>query len=272
MQILFSDNETVDLLLDSIPLTSVYQKIYKHLCHVPIPFREWDNPYYVANMTYDQLVEKLVFYGSKVSLSIDSISCLARDQNYFNDIHKIYEKNYNGDPTWLDFHEHIHLCDVHLCEKDKITDCLKFLQIDHREKSGLLEQKFDFNWLETATTKIKAGDIFVQWAELGKTPYIYWKNGEPNNLSRMCELIKPWLILRPKLCIALEDIDMLGNIECDEFESWWKQYSEHWCKHWKIPSWNLNDIFSVVVFGRVPNFETIIEKLKKTVNPTKILF
>ena len=60
MQILFSDRDTVDLTLTSTPLACVYQKIYKHLCHVPIPFNEWDNPYYVIDTPHQKLVNKLV--------------------------------------------------------------------------------------------------------------------------------------------------------------------------------------------------------------------
>jgi hypothetical protein len=266
MKILFSDNDTVDLTLSSTPLVSVYQKIYKHLCHVPIPFRKWDNPYYISSMPYQELVEKLIFYGNKVSVQIDQSACIARDQNYFNTIHKIYEKNYNGDTDWLNFHE----C-IHLCENNNKETRSNFLHIDYREKAGMLEKTFDFDWLKYSTTKIKAGDAFVQWAELGETPYTYWKNGEPNNLTRMCEVIKPWLILKPKICVAIEDIDTLKNIESREFESWWKQYSEIWCRHWNIPSWTLDDIFSAVVFGKVIDFQKIKEKLKNTITPTKIL-
>ena len=264
MQIVFSNNETVDLLLNQTPLASVYQKIYKHLGHVPVPYRAWDSPFYGSNITHQALVEKLILYASKVHVQIDQERCLVQDQNYFNAIHKIYEKNYNGDPAWLDFHEHIHLCEKEYEQR------LKILHIDYREKSGVLEKPFDSNWLENATTKIKAGDVFVRWAELGKTPYSYWNNNEPNDMTRMRELIKPWLKLRPKILVALEDIDTLKNIKVVEFESWWAHHSEALCQYWKVPSWTTNNIFSVSVFGQVPNFKSIIAHLKNNQTPIKI--
>lgn len=266
MQILFSDRDTIDLTLASTPVGLVYQKIYKHLCHVSIPFCEWDNPYYVINTPYEELVNKLIFYATRVSVQIDLNACMVQDQHYFNTIHAIYEKNYNGNPDWLNFHEHIHLC-----EKINKVECCNFLHIDYREKAGMLEQAFDRDWLRYSTTKIKAGDVFVQWAELGKTPYMYWKTGEPDEPTRMCELIKPWLRLKPKVCVALEDIDTLKNIECQEFESWWSKHSKNWCHHWNISTWTLNDIFSAVVFGRAEDFVKIKEKLKNAITPTKIL-
>jgi len=262
VQIVFSDNTSVDLILESTPLTIVYQKIYKHLGQVPVPFRRWDHPFYCNSL--EQLVEQLIMYADKLSVTVCGQSCLNQDQDYFNALHKIYEDNYNGDTTWLNFHEHIHMCERWPVQEPRLT-------IDYREKSGLLEQPFESDWLENATTKLKAGDVFVEWAELGKTPYGYWKDRESNNMTRLCELAKPWLTLRPSIIVALEDIDTLNNVDVLSFESWWKHHSEDWCRHWNIPSWSIVDIFSVVRLGRVPEFENIIEQLKNNNMPTKIL-
>jgi hypothetical protein len=263
MRILFSNGKTVDIVLDSSPLASTYQTIYKHLQHVTIPFREWDNPFNFKNRTHQELVEALIFYGNKVSIQIDHDLGMQQDQDYFNTLHKIYEKNYNGDTNWLDFHEHIHAC-----EKNKSNK--KVLYIDYREKSGMIEKPFVSEWMQNATTKIKKGDVFVYWSELGKTPYGYWKNNEPIDVVRMCELIKPWLKLRPKILVALEDIDMLDNIEVDKFESWWPQYSEVLCQHWDRPAWTTHDIFAVSVFGQVPMVQDIIQNLKNNAKPIKV--
>jgi hypothetical protein len=262
VQIVFSDNTAVELILESTPLATVYQKIYKHLGQAAVPFRDWDHPFYCNTLT--ELVEKLILYASKVSVTVCRQSCLNQDQDYFNSIHEIYENNYNGDPAWLNFHEHIHMCEYWPAQETR-------LNIDYREKAGMLERPFDFDWLENATTKIKAGDAFVEWAELGKTPYGYWKNCEPNTMTRMCELAKPWLTLRPKIAVALEDMDTMHKVDIPAFESWWKHHSEEWCQHWNISSWSIVDMRSVVRLGRVPEFATIIEQLKNNNTPTKIL-
>jgi hypothetical protein len=262
VQIVFSNNTAVDLILEPTPLAAVYQKIYKHLGQVPVPFRDWDHPFYCNTLT--ELVDQLILYASKVSVTVCRESCLNQDRDYFNAIHKIYENNYNGDPAWLNFHEHIHMCERWPVQESILT-------IDYREKSGMLEQPFDIAWLENATTEIKAGDVFVEWAELGKTPYYYWKNNEPADITRMCELAKPWLTLRPKIIVALADIDTMHNVDVLEFESWWKQHSEEWCRHWNISSWSTVDMFSVVRLGHAPEFANIIEQLKNNNTPTKIL-
>jgi len=262
VQIVFSNNTTVDLILASTPLATIYKRIYKHLGQVAVPFRNWDSPFYHSSL--EQLVSQLILLGTKVSVTVCGQYCLNQDQDYFNTIHGIYEKNYNGDPAWLDFHEHIHMCERWTVQKSRLT-------IDYREKSGMLEQPFDLAWLENSITKIKAGDVFVEWSELGKTPYRYWQDNEPDNMTRMCELAKPWLILKPKIIVALEDIDTLNNVNVLNFESWWKHRSKEWCQHWNIPDWSMLDMFSVVHLGRLPDFELVTEQLKSNHRPTKIL-
>jgi hypothetical protein len=264
MKLVFSNNQTVDLTIHDSPLGATYQKIYKNLSHVPIPFRHWDNPYYKENLTYPELVNCLVKYAQRVSVDINIARCIDQDQEYFNNIHKIYENNYNGDPAWLDFHEHIHMCENYFKTEKH------FLCIDYREKSGLLEKAMDPTWLLDTKTKIQVGDIYVQWSELGKTPYNYWKNNEPNDITRMCELVKPWLKLRPKIYIALEDIDMLENIPCAEFESWWNQYSQPWSSYWKISNWTIKNIFGVSVFGKTTQVDLLKEQLKNNAVPVKV--
>jgi len=265
MQIVFSNDKTVDLILNPTPLTSVYQTAYKHLRHVSIPFRDWDNPFYLSNLTHQALVEKLIVYADKVQVTIDRNKCLAQDQNYFNHVHKIYEKNYDGNPDWLDFHQHIHFC-----EQNHMFP--KFFIIDYREKFGLLQNKllFKHEWLKSCTTVIRTGDVFIEWSELGKSPYRYWKDGEPNLTGRVCTLAKPWITLWPKIQVAMEDLDLMQNVKNAEFESWWAQHSDSWCEHWNIPSWTIRDMHSVLVIGRVPKVEMLRSLLNSDQKPIKV--
>jgi hypothetical protein len=265
MKLLFSNNQTVNLTIDNSPLGLVYQKIYKNLSQIPIPFRPWDNPYYTDNLTYPEMVERLIDYGQQVDLTIDRTKCLEKNQDYFNAIHKIYEKGYNGNPDWLNFHEHIHLCEFYLSTPSRI------LHIDYREKSGPLEKAIMPEWLNNTKTKIQAGEIFVSWTELGKNPYTYWENNEPDDMARMCELAKPWLKLRPKICIAVEDMDRLADIKRDEFEDWWESHSQAWTTHWNLSSWTIDNIHGASIFGKTDQLDLLIEQLKNNVVPVKVL-
>jgi hypothetical protein len=265
MKLIFSNDCVIDLAIDNSPLAMTYQKIYKHLSNVPIPFKPWDNPYYTTNLTYAELVEQLIKSAQQVSVAVDRSKCLTQNQLYFNSIHKIYEQNYNGNSQWLDFHEHIHMCEQYFQKP------IGFFCIDYREKSGLLEKSIDQQWLNNTQTTVQAGDMFVAWSELGKTPYSYWENKEPNDIKRMCELAKPWLKLRPKIYVALNDIDALKNKQCDEFSSWWKDYHQEWTEHWNIPSWNIENIFGVSVFGKTTQLDLLKEQLKNNAVPIRII-
>jgi hypothetical protein len=267
MKIIFSNQQTIDLDIDNSHLGSTYQKIYKHLSRVPIPFRPWDTPYYLENKTYPEVVDYLAMYANKVSINIDKSRCLSRDQEYFNYIHSIYEKNYDGNPDWLDFHEHIHFCESYFREP------FPLFCVDYREKAGPLVKDVDQEWYSNIKTQIRAGDVYVQWSELGKSPYVYWKNKEPNNINRLCELAKPWLKLQPKIYVALEDFNRLKNLEhIEEFNTWWKQYHDQWTSYWKVSSWNIENMFGVSVFGKTTQVELLKQLLKNRVRPEKVLY
>jgi hypothetical protein len=264
MQLILSNGQTVDLVLNQSSLSETYQKIYKHLSHLEIPFNSWDNPYHVFSIGYETLVEHLIQFAKKVNVDVDKTKCLIQDQQYFNQIHKIYEQGYDGRRDWLNFHEHIHLCERYFELPDK------YLHIDYREKSGPLEKPMQPEWLTSTTTKIKAGDMFVQWSELGKSPYLYWENNEPNDINRICQLAKPWLKLRPKIYIALVDIDTLENVECEKFETWWADYKTAWCKHWNLEDWTIENMFGCNVFGQVSQIDQLRENLQNNIIPTKV--
>lgn len=266
MHILFRDGSKIQIDLVDSSLSNTLKSIYKHLQHVDIPFRSHgqDNPLYLKNSTFPSLVDTLVSFGKKVAVEVDRQRCICGDQDYYNYLHLIYEKNYNGDPKWLDYHEHIHICE------NKKKQYQNTINLDYREKAGILEKKFNKSWLEKPKTKVFAGDVFVAWAELGKTPYSYWENKEPNDIDRLCELAKPWLKLRPKLLIALEDIDFLNNKDVDGFNTWWAQYQSYWCRYWGYDSWTLEQMHSVGFVGTCLDIDKIQLLLKDEIYPSRI--
>ena len=265
MKVLFNDGSIIPInLSDSSVIVPNIIKMYKHLQHIPIPFREWDSTFYNESHSYFEIVDRLAEFGQLVGVKIDKQQCLDNSQSYFNLIHKIYEDNYNGTPAWLDFHEHLHICESFDTQHQELV-------INYREKSGMLEQPFNFAWAESAVVELKAGDVYTSWAELGKSPYIYWKNNEPDNLQRLCQLAKPWLVLRPKLQIQLEDVNRLERKDIVNFNNWWKNYQEDWCLHWNIPDWTIKNMFSCSVIGNINNINNVTQLLKNNIYPEKVI-
>jgi hypothetical protein len=264
VHITLTDGTTVELEAILNPVETTVRSMLKHLQHVPLPFRPWDNAYYQDGISYNELVDQLDIFASRLEIKIEKQRCLDRDDEYFNALHKIYELNYNGDPTWLDYHETIHLCQrFFYTEKKKITT------LDWREKAGPLVKSFDPQWAKYGTTNIKKGDVYVEWNELGKTPYMYWIEKEPDSIARINELVKPWDKLRPKLTIAMHDTDVLSGYRVIEFLDWWKDYQEQWCKQHDLSKWTIEDMSCIVVY-RILNFDQFDSALKQKNYPVKI--
>ena len=266
MHILFENGVQVPIQLNNSPVQDIILGYYKHLQHVPIPFRPWDNPFYFYNLPYEELVDRLVEYGHEVQLDVSRDQCMQPDpQPYFNCLHELYEKNYNGQDQWLNFHESIHQCEYYRMGRQENA-----LTIDYREKGGLLEKEFDNDWLSAATTKVKAGDVYIKWGELGKSPYSYWANGEPDNLERLCELAKPWKICRNRISITLHDTDLLAVPDQKNFGLWWDSYKSAWCQHWNLADWTLDHMYSVIIVGRIESVDTVNDLLKNRIRPIKV--
>lgn len=265
MQILFENGVQVPIQLTNSPAQDTLLSIYKHLQHVPLIFRDTDYPVQFSNFSLDDVVSLLVTSGQAVSVTVDREVCLSKSQTYFNFLHKTYEKNYNGDPAWLVFHEYIHLCEYHI---EGLLD--NRMDIHYREKAGLLNKSFDISWMKAAKSRVAAGDVYIHWAELGKIPYLYWEHNEPNDINRLCKLSKPWLKFHPILTLALSDRDFLKDKKIEEFNAWWANYSEQWCQHWNIPKWSIEDQYSVIVIGHVSQFQQVSELLKKQIYPIKV--
>ena len=199
-----------------------------------------------------------------MGVTVEPERCVFPCQDYVNELHHHYEVGYDGHPDWLSFHEHIHLCESFFYSK------LDILTLDYREKSGPLERPFQYEWTQYLTTKIEPGDVFVPWAELGKTPYNYWRDGEPDDADRLAELAKPWLKLRPKLCVALQSVDRLDKIDRENFDLWWQQHKIRWCESWDIPDWTVENMYGVSVVGQVKQYPDLVDKLQHNINPTLV--
>jgi len=234
--------------------TDIVLKYFKHLQHVPVPARDWDYPFYLDHATIEHMIEKLCNFATQLDIEIDPEQC--DQQSYLNHLHSIYEKNYNGGAHWLDFHETIHLCgDLIKLDRGKI------LAIDYRELAGPLLVDFDLTLLDQLSVDLRPGDVTVGWAELGKSPYSYWQSQEPNDIDRVCELVKPYLKFRPRLEIIIQPHPDKDPIDIENFVKWWDDYKDDWCQHWNLPSWSLDQVFGKFRIGHVSDFDKFLQIL-----------
>ena len=253
----FNNGTQIEIELVQGAVATALEKVYKHLQHVPLNFKKWDNPFYHSVVTIDELIAELVKIGSMLGIQVDPEQCSSGNQLYYNQLHKIYETNYNGNPTWLEFHEHIHLCEEYIK-----NSTLNVASIDYRERAGPLIKPFDPAYLSNMVNEITPGMVYVQWSELGKTAYGYWSDCEPENLERMCQLVKPWLTFKPKLLVATRPTNLLSDVNT-EFHNWWKLYEADWCKHWNIESWPIEYIKGVIQVGTITQVDKMIDLFRQ---------
>lgn len=264
MKVHFNSGTQVEIELVPGAVATAVEKVYKHLQHVPLKFTNWDNPFYLDTVSYTDLVENLVVAGKRMGVVVDSSQCIPFQQNYLNHLHRIYEKSYNGKPGWLDYHEQIHLCEVYHAGSQ-----LRVATIDYRESAGPLTRSFNNEYLANLITEIEPGTMYVEWSELGKTPYDYWADQEPNNITRLCELAKPWLTFKPKLRIAMRGFSTMSNVNSN-FYTWWDNYKLDWCRHWSLDSWTVENMHGVIKVGSVKDLDTMIELFKQKQSIIKV--
>jgi len=262
LKLIFADNSDLIISLNNSVTANKLANMSKHLQRLPLRFCNYDNPF---SHTFEIINKQLLENANLLNITVDQNRL--NDQLYLNGLHEIYENGYNGDKIWLEFHESIHMRET-INSGKMPTTC----SIDYREASGALAKKYSIEELQTCQLTFAAGDCFVSFAELGKTPYNYWQDGEPDNINRMVQLAKPMETMIFRFRIALTDIDRsISQQEQIEFDNWFKPYKNDWCKHWSLPDWTITQMNGGIKIGEINNVDMLIDNLKNHNNPIKVI-
>lgn len=261
LKLVFSnDSNLIINLNDSITATKL-ARMSKHLQRVPLRFCNFDSPF---SHTPEIIIKQLLENANLLNIDIDQNQL--DNQLYLNALHQIYERGYNGDKIWLEFHESIHMKET--INSGKIPNTCS---IDYREMSGPLAQKYSMEELLTCQLNFAAGDCFVSFSELGKTPYDYQRDGEPDNINRIVQLAKPMKNLTFRIRIALTDIDRsISQQDQLKFDNWFKPYKNDWCNHWALPDWSISQILGGIKVGEINDVGILIDNLKNNIKPNKL--
>lgn len=227
---------------------------FKHLQHVDIPFSPWQYTGYVADRSTEQFIQDIETVAKACDIDIDRHKI--RTQTYLNDLHSLYEQHYDGQQHWTDFHEYVHILEGKIRHQPQ----QERLEINYWELGGLLKKPFDRQWLQHARHHLDPGDVYLAWDELGKKAYKYWVDQEPNDIDRLCELVRPWIEIRPKIHIALSAADLRPDPDPD-FQSWWSCYESEWQRYNSVPDWSLEDWDSVLVIGQMEQWQQLRDQL-----------
>ena len=161
--------------------------------------------------------------------NLEPIDIEPLDQSKLNELHKIYEEQHEtlsrikNNEILYKFHHSIH-------HNENVSKGESKIVIGWGINEGPLSEQFDCH--SYYADKIEKNNIYLPWAELGKKPFAYYTDKEPNNQTRMVELCKPHMTFRAMFFISLEDIT--PRKFTPDFSKWFDQYKQAWFKEYKI--------------------------------------
>ena len=238
------DDRQIDLdyeLHDSIVAEKWFKKI-KHLRNIPIDEVE-SQQLDVGDLK--TLYKEFCIFAGMEPIDFDII-----DQSLLNDFHTLYEKTHN-DLSKRDNNSILykfHHC-IHFHEKTEYKD----LTIAWGTKEGPLTEQFVCN--DYYEKRIEKNNIYLQWAELGKTPFRYWKDKEANDQNRINQLCKPHKTLRAMCFISYKDV--IPKQLDTKFEKWFDHYKNNWLYYHDIKKWDEIDEYSSPLLATTQHKEDI---------------
>jgi len=224
-KIILSNQENKDIdveyeLHDSL-LAEKWIKKIKHLKRVTIDSVE-SNIIDVSNI--QDIYKEFCEFANLEPMGIEPL-----DQSKLNKLHKIYEEQHEtlsrikNNEILYKFHHSIHYNENVKGSKDQLV-------VGWGVYEGPLTEQFDC--YSYYADKIEKNNIYLPWAELGKKPFAYYTDKEPNNQKRVNELCKPHITFRAKFFISLKDIT--PSKFTPDFSKWFDQYKQAWFKAYKI--------------------------------------
>jgi len=265
LRIFWKNNEYVDVELLDNPVADYYYNAIRRLKHCNLSFGPRENPL-DRQIDLQSLLTKLEKLFSKFNITIDTKKI---EQNYLNELHDLYFKQYghdnNGD-IWLEIHDTIHLIEDFFNKENK-----SFIWFDYKENAGPLIKKFDRNFLRYSTKTFKKGMCYFSEHELGKNPLKYWLDGEPYDIENFVRISKPWLLLRPLLDVAFRDGERYKTDQEENFIKWFEPMKDRWLKHYNLNNWNRQELDALIPVGHIPNIDYLIDRFTNTDYPKKII-
>jgi len=258
MKLILKDNTEITLHLYNNECAEYVTDCIKHLQHCDIPWSQYDNPFQEHG-----LEASIQSFCKKHNITApDNV---VGNQESLNQLHKFYELA-DKDEGWHDFHSMIHRA-----ESQKGLG-LPHCEISYKRLGGPFEKPFTHKHL--TQTHCNLGTLYLRFTELGKTPIAYWADQEPNDIERIKALAKPWVTLRPNIFISFatgENLPSRNTIQ--QFQLWWDNYAEEWCKHWNKQKYTVEDMCAIIPIGFIndEHVDLLMDKLKQNVYPKRLL-
>lgn len=268
LKILWKDGRSIGIVLADNPVAEFYYRCVKNLQHLDLTFGPRENPYHPLTQNTEKNKDMIVSGFAQFDIDVDREKLTQQD--YLNHLHDIYFRMCNSNPEkgyytrWSYVHDYIH-------NQETINNNLipqRAAIFNYRDLAGLLYKKFDRTLLQYGQYDFSAGTCFLREQELGKSPLIYYRDGEPADVDFMCTISKPWVNLIPTMNIATEDIQA-SPVPAD-FVEWFAPLKEAWCQHWQLDNWTPEEIKIGIPIGQVTDLATLVDCFQKEDYPYRI--
>lgn len=213
----------------------IARRWYKKILHLHrLPFSEHYNNS-VSSLSTLQINHSLREDLNKLNNLIDLNFPLkgSYDQNDCNILHSItLSTQYSFDSKIREIfhkmHRLIHELESKLNEQNK-----KSLYAGWGEKEGPLTSNFDSLPYKFYKESLP-GCLSLKWAEFGKTPWEFWRDGEKNDLIHFLETCLPHVTFRAQFSLTLSHQTLTFD---EKFYTWFSEYKDVWYKKYQI-DWN----------------------------------
>lgn len=230
-KIIFTDKNKklvdIDYKLHDTLLSAKWFSKIKHLHKIPIDVVESELQD-LSNL--DLIYKQFCDFAGLTKMPLPNLG-----QATYNMLHKIYEDNHDrlagrrDNSILYKFHHAIHYA-----EGGNVMSRSRLI-VGWGVKEGPLTQYM--NCQPFYENSIKMNNLYLPWAELGKTPYAYWRDKESNNQNRFLTLCKPHITFRAQFFVALIDIKKPTPFP-NQFNQYFNQFKSQWLRKHNVDDWS----------------------------------
>jgi len=219
------DEHRLEYHLANNPIAEKWIKKIKHISKVPFD-RVYSTPN--DNTTREEINRNITVDIKLLNERIGQIYDIKEEYSQLdcNLLHSFTVKHqYNYSVDVRDIFHSLHR-KIHQLERSFSSTGNNWLPCEWGEKGGPITTMHTESPYAYYELNMKAGNIYQQWSEFGKTPYQYWQDHDSNDVDHFLQNCCPHTTFRPNFSVFLQDINY--NYVDAEFETWFTDYQSAW--------------------------------------------
>ena len=206
-------------------IAALWFKKLSKICRLPLD----ENYTQRLNILPEPELERSILDDAR-SLGIEIGDAVDREQ--CNRLHDITVRQQYDHPREIrDVFHRMHK-NLHLLENMRSDKPQQFLAIGWGEREGMLKGAIPEDRYEHYVPT-QPGSLYLSWAEFGKTPYQFWKNGDVDTDENFFVTAKPHLTFGVHFSLCIGNASLMEP----EFNEWFSKYEEPWRDRYDM-GWN----------------------------------